>query len=236
VASLDASGSAHYDFRLDDAADWRWRDGELPDALPDGVRALHTGSIAALRPPGSAAVEELLRREHERGAVTISFDPNARPAVVGDHDEARATARRIAALAHIVKASDEDLAFLDGDRPTLEAARALAGAGPSLVVVTRGGEGAVALRADGTEVAVAAPVVDVVDTVGAGDSFMGALLHRLDAEGFLGSGPRDRLARLDEEALRRVLRFACQAAAHTITRVGADPPTAPEVEAALREA
>ncbi|MFI6576678.1 carbohydrate kinase [Nocardiopsis sp. NPDC050513] len=233
VATVGPDGSARYDFRMDDAADWRWRPGELPEALEPEVRAVHAASLALFREPGAARIEAMLRREHGRDEVTVSLDPNIRPGVIGDPDEARALALRHAAQAHVVKASDEDLAFLYPDLPPLRAARAIAALGPALVVVTLGPEGAVALSHTG-EVAVRAPRVRVADTVGAGDAFMGALLHWLDRAGRLGAGPRARLAELGQDALRELLAFATAAAACTVTREGADSPTAEELAAVLR--
>ena len=228
LATLDENGAARYDFRMDDAADWRWRRGELPENLEPGVRAVHAASIALFREPGASLIESLLRREHGRGQVTVTLDPNIRPDVIGDPDAARALALRHAAQAHVVKASDEDLAFLYPGRGPEDAARALAALGPALVVVTLGAKGAFALS-HGVSASVPAPETEVVDTVGAGDSFMGALLHRLDLDGRLGSEPRSRLAGLTEQDLTALLSFAATAAARTVTREGADPPTAEEL-------
>ncbi len=235
LATLAADGSANYDFRMDDAADWRWRSDELPETLEPEVVAVHAASIALFREPGASLIEALLRREHGRGRVTITLDPNIRPDVIGDRSTARALALRHAAQAHVVKASDEDLDYLYPDHTLEQAASALAALGPVLVVVTRGAEGAFALS-HGVSVAVPAPKTEVVDTVGAGDSFMGALLHRLDLDGRLGDSPRERLAGLTEADLEALLTHAATAAAHTVTREGAEPPTAEELNAALARA
>nr|WP_026119367.1 carbohydrate kinase [Nocardiopsis ganjiahuensis] len=230
LATLNEDGSARYDFRMADAADWRWRPGELPESLEPGVRALHAASIALFREPGASRIEALLRREHGRGQVTVTLDPNIRESVIGDPDAARALALRHTAQAHVVKASDEDLAFLYPGLTTERAAESLAALGPALVVVTRGSDGAFALS-QGVSASVPAPKAEVVDTVGAGDSFMGALLHRLDLDGRLGSEPRSRLAALTERDLTDLLAFAASVAAYTVTREGADPPTAAELRA-----
>ena len=232
LATLAEDGSASYDFRMDDAADWRWRPGELPEVLEPEVRALHVASIALFREPGATRIEALLRREHGRGRVTVTLDPNIRADVIGDPSEARASALGHVAQAHVVKASDEDLEFLYPGRSVEEAAESLAALGPALVVVTQGGEGAFALS-HGVAASVPAPPTEVVDTVGAGDSFMGALLHRLDLDGRLGESPRERLTGLTEADLGALLAHAATAAAHTVTREGADPPTREELAQAL---
>lgn len=228
LAVLGPDGSARYDFRMDDAADWRWRPGELPEELAPGVRALHAASIALFREPGATLIEAMLRREHGRGRVTLTLDPNIRHDVIGDPATARALALRHAAQAHVVKASDEDLAFLYPDLSPARAAHAVAALGPTLVVVTMGGDGALAV-AHGAEVSVAAPRTEVADTVGAGDSFMGALLNWLDRHDRLGEGPRARLAGLGGPDLEDLLGFAVSVAAITVTREGANPPTIDEV-------
>ncbi|MBE3001772.1 carbohydrate kinase [Nocardiopsis sp. HNM0947] len=234
MATFREDGSAHYDFRMADAADWFWRPGELPERLPPSVGAVHAASIALFREPGATLIEALMSREKDRGEVTLSVDPNIREQVIGVPDTARALALRHLAQAHLVKASDEDLGFLFPELGAEEAVRAVADLGPSLVVATLGSDGALALRrgtgtAGAAEARVPAPEVAVADTVGAGDSFMGALLHWLDRNGSLGSDPAARLAGLGESDLRALLAHAAAAAAHTVTRVGADPPTEAEL-------
>lgn len=230
LAMLGPDGSARYDFRMDDAADWQWRPGELPEQLDPGVRAVHAASIALFREPGASMIEALLRREHGRGEVTLTLDPNIRRDVIGDPAAAAALALRHCGQAHVVKASDEDLAFLYPDLSPDHAAHSIADLGPELVVATLGGNGALAVLR-GEEVSVTAPKVEVVDTVGAGDSFMGALLYWLDSAGLLGDGPRARLAGLSAADVEGLLEFACAAAAYTVTREGADPPTGAELRA-----
>lgn len=232
LATLGSDGAARYDFRMDDAADWRWRPDELPAQLDPEVTALHAASIALFREPGATLVEMMLQREHARGKVTVTLDPNIRHDVIGDPDTARSLVFGHAAHTHVFKASDEDLEFLCPNLPPDRAARAIAELGPELVVVTRGAQGALALLG-GTEITVPAPETEVVDTVGAGDSFMGALLCRLDREGLLGEDPRARLSGLEPTEVKEMLSFAVCAAAHTVTREGADPPTSEELRAAM---
>ncbi len=233
VVSFDERRRASYDFWVTGTADWQWRPGELPARLPASVRALHLGSIAALRAPGAATIEAFAREQASNDEVTLSLDPNLRPSIVGSGPEVTAAVERLVRLCQLVKVSDEDLDHLHPGRDPLEVAARWAASGPSLVVVTRGGDGAVALAGD-QRLTVSAPEIALVDTVGAGDSFAGALLHGLAAAGLLGSALPKALAGADLTAtIGPVVRAAVVAAALTCTREGADPPTRTELETAL---
>ncbi|MEU2544190.1 carbohydrate kinase [Streptomyces roseolus] len=219
VVTLDGGGRASYAF------DIAWTlSAEEPPATPEPVRHVHLGSIAAVTDPGAAAV--LALTERLRATATVSYDPNVRPALMGEHGAAVARVERCVALADVVKASDEDLAWLHpGEPPTAVAARWLE-LGPSVVLVTRGGDGALAVTREHS-VAAGAPPVAVVDTVGAGDSFMSAVLDALAG--------RDRaaLAALGPGDLAGLLARAGAAAAVTVSRAGARPPDRAELDAAL---
>ncbi|MFJ6619795.1 carbohydrate kinase [Kitasatospora sp. NPDC091335] len=210
VVELDGQGRARYTF------DIRWT---LPPAeLTEPPAAVHLGSIAAVTDPGAASVLALV--EHLHGRTPISYDPNVRPALMGDRAGAVRRVERCVALSDLVKASDEDLAWLyPGERPEAVAERWLA-LGPSVVAVTLGAEGAFARTAEGGRVVVPAVPVRVADTVGAGDSFMAAFLH----------------ARAGGADLSVCLTRAVTAAALTVARPGANPPSAAELAAALAEA
>ncbi|GAB7190259.1 carbohydrate kinase [Kineococcus sp. NUM-3379] len=221
LARLDAEGRAAYEF------DVRW---ELaPVELPADAHVLHTGSIATALEPGAAAVRDLLGAA--RGRVTVSYDPNVRPAFLPAPERARTQVEEIVALADVVKASDEDLAWLAPGEDVVEVARAWVALGPSLVVVTRGGDGAVAVTASGEVVTEPAPATAVVDTVGAGDAFSSGLLDGLALEGLLGADAAGRLRELGGPALRRVLARAVRSASSTCTRAGAVPPTREQLDA-----
>ncbi|MDT0444551.1 carbohydrate kinase family protein [Streptomyces johnsoniae] len=206
LAYLGADGAATYDF----LAAWSPRDL----TVPEDTAVLHTGSLAVVIEPGASRVLDLCRAQRGAGR-TVAADLNVRPAVQPDRDAYRALCLRLAGAVDVVKASDEDLAWLWPGRRPAEAARALLAEGPSLVVVTLGGEGAFAVTA-GEEVRVAAPAVEVVDTIGAGDTFQAALLDAIVAHGGPPAG---------REALAEVLTRCATAAAITCTRRGADPPT-----------
>jgi len=221
---LDETGSAAYDFDL------AW---DLPAAAlaarVDGARVVHAGSIATVLDPGADVVEETLRSA--RGRALVSFDPNARPTITPGVDAVRERVERIVAACDLVKVSDEDLGWYYPGVPPLEAARRWTGRGAALVVVTLGGDGAVAVRASGADdVRAAGVTVDVVDTVGAGDTFMGALLDAMAGLGVVGAGARARLDALTPEQVGEALRWSAQAAAVTVSRPGADPPTRAELE------
>lgn len=213
TATLDEAGVASYAFDID------WRPPPL--RLPAGAAAVHTGSIATVLAPGAEAVREFVR-SLAGAPVTVSLDPNARPTVTPDAAQAWAAVTDLAGHADLVKLSDEDCAFLQPGVPAEQVAtRLLTADRTRLVVITLGGDGALGVTADGP-VRVPAPQVEVVDTVGAGDSFMSALIAALHTRSQLGP---TRLATLDPAALHDTLTYAVQAAAITCTRPGADPPT-----------
>ncbi|SDF89204.1 fructokinase [Cellulosimicrobium cellulans] len=222
TAHLDAHGAATYEFDLE----WRVPAGTAPDA---GTLAVHTGSIAAVLEPGASDVRALVAAA--RDTATITYDPNARPALMGDPADARTRIEALVALADVVKVSDEDVAWLVPGADPVAVAREWLALGPALVVVTFGGEGAVAVTAAG-EQRVTAPRVEVVDTVGAGDSFMGALLDGLWDAGLLGADRREALRAIDAAVLADVLRRCVAVAAVTVSRAGANPPRRAELASA----
>lgn len=217
-ALVDAAGKASYEF------DFTWELPRIGEPGEGSPRHLHTGSLAATVEPGGAEVVAGLERW--RASATVSYDPNARPALMGSPDAVRDRIERCVALADVVKASDEDLAWLYPGEDPAEVARRWAQAGPALVVVTWGGDGCLAVRAgeasvdrDFAERRWPAPAADVVDTVGAGDSFMAGLLSGLLDAGYLGgSDARARLhaASLDDvaPAIERALAMAQVTVAH----------------------
>ena len=217
LATIAPDGSARYDFWLSGAADFGWQPGELPE-LPVGD-ILHVGSLAAFLPPGADAVLDWAREHRRRGVVT--FDPNLRPVGLPHLDRLDA----LSACANVIKVSEDDIRLAyPGQNPELVCRRWLA-TGRELVVLTRGGQGLIGF-AVGQRVAVAPPLVDVADTIGAGDTTMGALLILISRIGLVGV-----LA-----DLRPSLRYAATAGALACTRPGADPPTSEELTAALRAA
>lgn len=218
AAVLDSTGAATYDFNLE----WDLpAETEIGDPL-----VVHTGSIAAVLEPGASKVAALLHSARPR--ATITYDPNARPSLMGAPADALARVERILAVADVVKVSDEDIAWLTQSTPE-EVCPAWIELGPRLVVVTRGGDGASAWTADGRRIDVPAPRVDVVDTVGAGDSFMGGLINGLWEADLLGAENRDALGNVSQEVLKAILQRCVKIAAITVSRAGANPPWTAEL-------
>lgn len=220
VAALDRHGAATYEF----AVDWHL---SAEDA-PSEAEVLHVGSIAAVRDPGATAVSEIVDRH--RGRSLIAVDPNVRTSLIDDPETARSRIRSLLARADVIKASDEDIAWLHPGEDLRTAARGMLHAGAILVVITRGEAGVIALRGD-DELRVPARPVAVVDTVGAGDTFMGALLDGLLEHGVSGAASRARLHALDRSVLVEILARSARAAAITVSRPGADPPTRGDLDA-----
>src|SRR5947209_9771402 len=218
-----AQTGSRYSFYLDGTSfDGVW---PFPAIWPQGARHLHVGSISALDARHGERV--LAQLEMAREHASTSFDPNVRPLVTPDRAAVVALAERQARLASFVKASEEDLEWLYRGRPLEETLQAWAATGPRFCVATLGGEGALAYC--GRERLEIPPRrVEVVDTVGAGDSFMSSLLFVMDRDGALGAGA----APPSRDQLGGWLDFAARASAITCTRKGSDPPTLAEVEAA----
>lgn len=211
-----------YDLRLDGTADWQWTDAELA-GLPGDVAALHVGSLATVLPPGAERLAALALRA--RATATVSYDPNCRPDVLARVPDARERAEELLRAADVVKASDADLELLrPGADPEAFAAELVA-AGVILVVVTLGADGAIVAGERLPPRRLPAAPATVVDTVGAGDAYMSAVLAGLHDRGLLGAGNRAALRSAPPEVLLEVCGTAAHAAALTCGRRGADPPT-----------
>ncbi|WP_114944508.1 carbohydrate kinase family protein [Microvirga calopogonii] len=224
VVATNASGQPQYSFYAPNSADRALKPEALPAQLPPDVNAIAAGSYALGVEPIASAIETLLRRE--AGSRVISLDPNVRPRVVGDLNAYRERFERLLAYADIVKASDEDVETLYATRDLASAARAWLQLGPKLVIVTRGEKGPLAAFG-GLVVERPAPKIEVVDTVGAGDTFHAGLLSWLDANNLLTPAG---IAGLAAEQVTQALDFAAAAAAIVCTRRGANPPSWAEVE------
>lgn len=222
LARLDESGAADYVFDIT---------CDLPDLADVGhPPVVHVGSISAVLEPAAGKTTRLL--DTAAATATITYDPNARPAIMGTAGEARERVEALVARSDVVKVSDEDIAWLAPGEPVAAVARTWLALGAAVVVVTRGGSGSEGYARDGLAVTVPAPRTTVVDTVGAGDSFMAGVIDGLARAGLVGAARRDQLRGIDERTLREVLERAGAIAAITVSRAGANPPTAAELPAA----
>jgi fructokinase len=204
------------------SANWRYQRGSISF---DAIEAIHIGSTTLVPERGAAEAVALIG--DARQSTTISFDPNCRPTLIRDENAYRAQMDAFADKADIVRMSDVDFTYLYGGDDPAERARSMLARGASLVVVTRGTQGAQAWHRKVGAIEVGAPAVKVVDTIGAGDSFQAALLFALAR---LKRIERSSLQAIEASELRKALSFACQCAALTCTRAGADPPYYSEVE------
>lgn len=232
AATIGDDGAATYDFDIEWKVD--------VDGLPASPH-VHTGSIGAILGEGGDAVLGYVRELGEK--ATFSYDPNCRPALMGEPAEARARIEALVACADVVKASDEDITWLYGDNPDLETRRDIAEyttahwheLGAQLVVITLGGDGAFVSIGTEEEVAQAHPTT-VVDTIGAGDSFMSGLISGLVDGGFLASPrvsveeARARLEAATFDDMRPAVDRALSCAAITVSRAGANPPRREELQ------
>ena len=212
-------GHASYTFYDENSAGRMLDRADMP-LLPDEVGTLYFGGISLVFEPGAETYAALLKREAP--ARVIMLDPNIRPSFIRDIRRYRDRLDRMIALSDIVKVSDEDLNWVyPGPQSLLEKLDFVRQAGPSVVILTRSDSGASAFLKDGTEVSVPADRVDVVDTIGAGDTFNAGVLAKLAELGLLIKGS---LAAINPDQMREAIRFGNQVAAITVSRAGANPP------------
>lgn len=225
VAHIDSGGGASYSFYAIGTADPGLTEAMLP-ALSDDVVGLHMGTCALAFEPSGSTLETLFLRERTIGKRFLALDPNVRLGVVSDVDVYRARVERMISAADLVKVSDADIeALWPGDDIVRRVAR-LAASGPGVIVLTRGGDELTAFRHDGSSVTVPAAPVEVVDTIGAGDTANAAMLSWLSRVNAL---TRQALDALSSDQVSDMLRFAATAAAITCSRAGANPPWAAEL-------
>ncbi|MFD8739549.1 carbohydrate kinase [Streptomyces sp. NPDC059618] len=216
AATIGPDGSAAYSFYVEGTAD---RLFTVPDRLPDETRAVSFGTCSLVLEPGASAYEELLRTAAARGVLT-ALDPNIRAGLIPDPDAYRARFTSWLPSVSLLKLSEEDARWLGGTPLEWLAA------GPSAVVITRGGDGLTAFTRDGSVHSVPGERVDVVDTIGAGDTVNAALLHGLAVRDALSPAA---LSELGARGWTELLGFAARAAAVTCSRAGAEPPYAREL-------
>ncbi|NOD32118.1 carbohydrate kinase family protein [Ruegeria atlantica] len=219
-----SDGHASYSFVDENTAGRMLLPEDMPDQLP-AVSALYLGGISLACEPCADAYAALLDRHGSDRAVML--DPNIRPDFIKDQTRFRTRLNRMISRADIVKVSDEDLDWIiPGAEAESAKASVLLQAGPSVVIVTRGSDGAHGYLADGSEVSVPVKPVEVVDTIGAGDTFNAGVLTELSrAEHLTKSGLRG----LTVESLQAAMELGADVAAVTVSRAGAEPPWAHEL-------
>ncbi|MGW7539838.1 carbohydrate kinase family protein [Streptomyces sp. NPDC054770] len=222
VVSMDAEGQASYDFYLEGTADWQWTQVEAAHVPPE-TAVLHFGSVASWTPPAGDHIHATVQRLRASGTALISYDPNVRPVLLGDPERGRRAVERSVGVAHIVKASREDVEWLYPDTPVERVAARWLELGALLVVITDGPDGAHAFHTSAESVSRPGRKAAVVDTVGAGDAFtsglLGALLRR-------GLHTPETVATATAAVLAAAVDDAVLVSALTCERLGADPPTA----------
>ncbi|WP_282151982.1 carbohydrate kinase family protein [Ruegeria atlantica] len=217
-------GHATYSFVDENSAGRMLMPEDMPKQLP-AVSALYFGGISLACEPCADAYAALLERHGSDRAVML--DPNIRPGFIKDQTRYRTRLNRMIAQSDIVKVSDEDLDWIvPGPETLAEKVPLLLQAGPSVVIVTRGSDGASGYLADGSETSVPVKAVEVVDTVGAGDTFNAGVLAELDRAGRL---TKANLRTLGPDVLRAALAKGADVAAITVSRAGANPPWAHEL-------
>ena len=216
-------GQAKYAFYDENTALRNLNASNLPD-LTDDVSALFFGGISLVYGDCAKAYEALIVRESSARVTMI--DPNIRPSFIRDEASYRARLETMISHADIVKLSDEDLVWLEGEGDIAELAQGLTTKGPSFVLITEGAKGATAYSKQGA-IFVAATPVAVVDTVGAGDTFNAGFLAALHETGALN---KSTISDTDEATIRAALTKGIKTAAITVSRAGANPPWSNELE------
>ena len=220
AATIDESGAASYVFDL------HWN---LPPVqLPAGTTHLHIGSIGTTMTPGDQQVTDAVRRARVFG--TVSYDPNMRPTIMGSADAVRPRVEELVALSDVVKCSEDDIEWLYPGQPPSQVMTHWAELGAALTVVTLGPRGVRWRAASGEEDREPAQDVKVVDTVGAGDSFMAGLVSGLLDDGLLGSlAARDGLRAAGLAQVRPAIDRALATSGLTVRRAGAYAPSREEI-------
>ena len=216
LAALGGDGGAEYRFYTEGTAAAALTPTDALAALPETLDALVAGSFGLMLEPLSDAILAVLETDTATAALTV-LDPNIRPSLIPDRRAYLQRLERALRRTDVLKASAEDLVWIEPELDPESAARRLLQTGPAVALVTRGADGALVVSGDGA-VAVSAPAVEVVDTIGAGDAFTAGFLASWLHRGLDG----DRLA--DHDAIMASAEFACVVASRTCERAGADPP------------
>lgn len=218
------NGQASYTF-YDENTAGRMLDPDNLPVIPDDIDALYFGGISLISEPAADFYAALAVRESKQRVIMI--DPNIRTSFITDEARYRARLDKIVAHADILKVSDDDLEWIiAGDLSLDEKVQKVSAMGPEIVLLTRGSQGASAYRNGEKVAAAAAQLVEVVDTVGAGDTFNAGVIAKLADSGVL---KKTELANISPQQLTEALELGARVAAVTVSRAGANPPWADEL-------
>ena len=223
--AAEEDAEPRFSFYANDSADRSLTIAELPSQLPESVKCLHFGSISLVMEPGATALEALMTRES--ACRVISLDPNIRPNLIPDRDRYRRRFDRWVASVDILKLSRADFRWIYPESAFQECLPRWLDAGVSLVILTKGADGAEGYSAYGNTAIVETPPIEIADTVGAGDTFLAAAIAYLYRADWMEIAI---LRALTPDQLAACLSYASQAAAVNCSRVGADPPFRHEME------
>ena len=212
IVSLAENGGASYEFEIDGTATFDFSLDWLPDPSRYKPNVLHIGTLVTVIQPGADVLYDWAIRVAEFSPIV--FDPNIRPAVMGDRDKYQMAVEKWAAISSVIKVSDDDMAWLYPDQKYQEVAQRWINDGAALVVITRGADGLLGITADGS-VEVPGVKIEVADTVGAGDTVGAIIVEAMIEKGILN---------LTDEVLKATLHRAAVAAGITCSRKGAQPP------------
>jgi fructokinase len=212
IVSLAENGGASYEFEIEGTATFDFSLDWLPDPSRYKPNVLHIGTLVTVIQPGADVLYDWAIRVAE--FAPIVFDPNIRPAVMGDRDKYQLAVEKWAAISSVIKVSDDDMAWLYPDQKYQDVAQRWISDGAALVVITRGADGLLGITADGA-VEVPGVKIEVADTVGAGDTVGAIIVEAMIEKGILN---------LNDEVLKATLHRAAVAAGITCSRKGAQPP------------
>jgi len=226
-ALIQTDGSAKYEANLNGAADYGWTFAELNQELDQDIQIVQLGSLTSYIEPGATHVEKWFAQLQQKNKYLLTFDPNIRHPLDGqDEENVRNRAKRLASLSHVVKASDEDLNWIFSNNNPKESAIKMIESGASLVVVTLGKKGAFAVNRKHDVVEVPAKEIDLIDSIGAGDTFAAALITQLLENSWTDVNALEKLSMAE---LTRTLTNCALASSITCSRQGANPPHRHEV-------
>jgi fructokinase len=226
-AVIQKDGSAKYEANLNGAADYGWTFAELNQEIDPDIQIIQLGSLTSYVEPGATNVEKWFAHLRQSDKYLLTFDPNIRHPLDGQNEkDVRNRAKRLASLSHVVKASDEDLNWIFSNDNPKDSAINIIKSGASLVFVTLGKNGAFVVNKKHEIIEVPAKEIEVIDTIGAGDTFAAALITQLLENSWINENELEKLKTTD---LTAILTNCALAATITCSRQGANPPHRLEV-------